>query len=53
VRIACRTDVYIAPVIRFGLGQDQKWHALAAAEFPVSGLHPHAWQPMFSLVRNY
>ena len=47
------TDVYIAPGIRFGLDRNQKWYALAAAQIPVSGPHPYAWQPMFSLVRNY
>src|SRR5579883_2600217 len=47
------TDVYIAPGFRFGLDRDQKWYALAAAQFPVSGPHPYAWQPMFSLVRNH
>jgi hypothetical protein len=47
------TDVYVSPGIRCGLDRDQKWYMLAAAQFPVSGPHPYAWQPMFSLVRNY
>ena len=47
------SDVYITPGIRFGLDRDQKWYVLGAALFPVSGPHPYAWQPMFSLVRNF
>jgi hypothetical protein len=47
------TDVFIAPGLRFGLDRDQKWYALGAMQIPVSGPHPYAWQPMFSLVRNY
>ncbi len=47
------SEVYIAPGIRFGLDGDQKWYALGAIQVPVSGPHPYAWQPMFSLVRNY
>ncbi len=47
------TDVYIAPGFRFGLDREQKWYVLGAALFPVSGPHPYAWQPMFSLVRNF
>jgi hypothetical protein len=47
------TDVYISPGIRFGLDRDQNWYVLGAAMIPVSGPHPYAWQPMFSLVRNY
>ena len=47
------SDVYIAPGLRTGLGKDGKWYALAAALIPVSGPHPYAWQPMFSLVRNF
>ncbi len=47
------TDVYIAPGFRFGLDRELKWSVLGAALFPVSGPHPYAWQPMFSLVRNF
>ncbi len=47
------SDIYISPGIRFGLDRDQKWYVLAAAQIPVSGPHPYAWQPMFSLARNY
>jgi hypothetical protein len=47
------SDVYIAPGVRFGLGQGGNWYALGSAIFPVSGPHPYAWQPLFSLVRNF
>jgi hypothetical protein len=47
------TDVYIAPGIRFGLDQGQKWYALAAMQVPVSRHRPYDWQPNFALVRNY
>jgi hypothetical protein len=28
-------------------------YVLGAAKFPVTGPHTYAWQPMFSLMRNY
>lgn len=47
------TDVYVAPGIRFGLDQNQKWYALGAIQIPVAGPHPYGWQPMLSVARNY
>jgi hypothetical protein len=47
------SDVYIAPGLRFGLSQDQKWNVLGAILTPVSGPHPFDCQLNFSLARSY
>ncbi len=47
------TDVYVAPGLRFSLGENQNWSILGCVQIPVAGPQPYAWQPMFSLARAY
>jgi hypothetical protein len=47
------TEVYVAPGIRFGLDNNNKWFALAAIQIPVTAPQPYAFQPNFAISRNY
>jgi hypothetical protein len=47
------TDTHVFPGLRFGLGEPDTWYALFGVQVPVSGPQPYAWQPQFSLTRNY
>jgi len=46
-------DIYLFPGFRFGLGKGEKWYALGGVNVPVSGPQAFAWQPQFSITRNY
>lgn len=47
------TEVYVAPGIRFGLDNDNKWFALFAVQVPVAAPQPYVFQPQFAISRNY
>ena len=47
------TDIYIFPGIRTGLGEADRWAAQFAMNIPVSGPQPYAWQPQFSLIKQW
>ncbi len=46
-------DIYIFPGFRFGLDKSEKWYALGGVNVPVSGPQAFAYQPQFSITRNY
>jgi hypothetical protein len=47
------SEVYVAPGLRFGVGQASTWSILGAIQIPVSGPHPYAFQPNLGIARNY